>query len=75
MSEFVICLNNEGSAASLTVGKVYRTVPDPKAAAHAMLRVLDEDRSERDGYLYPATMFTDVELPETARRALAAAGL
>ena len=30
---------------------------------------------ERDGYLYPATMFTAIELPETARRALTAAGL
>ena len=75
MSEFVICLNNEGSAASLTVGKVYRTVPDPKAAAHELLRVLDEDRSERDGYLYPATMFAAIELPETARQALTAAGI
>jgi hypothetical protein len=68
-------LNNQGSAASLTVGKVYRTLPDPKAAAHEMLRVLDEDRSEPDGYLYPATMFTALELPETTRRALTAAGL
>ena len=75
MSEFVICLNNEGSAASLTVGKVYRTLPDPKAAAHELLRILDEDRSEPDGYLYPATMFTVIELPETTRRALTAAGL
>jgi len=68
-------LNNEGAAASLTVGKVYRTLPDPKAAAHELLRVLDEDRSEPDGYLYPATFFTAIELPETARRALTAAGL
>ena len=75
MSDFVICLNNEGPAASLTVGKVYRILPDAEAAAHEMLRVLDEDRSERDGYLYPATMFTAIELPEPARRALAAAGL
>ena len=75
MSEFVICVNNEGSAASLTVGKVYRTLPDPKAAGHELLRVLDEDRSERDGYLYPATMFTAIELPDAARRALTAAGL
>lgn len=75
MSEFVICVNNRGSFASLTVGKVYRTLPDPKAAGHELLRVLDEDRSERDGYLYPATMFTAIELPEAARRALTAAGL
>ena len=75
LSEFIICLKNKGSAASLTVGKVYRTLPDPKAAAHKLVRVLDEDRSERDGYLYPATMFAAIELPETTRRALTAAGL
>lgn len=71
----MICLDNGGSAASLTAGKVYRTLPDPKAAGHELLRVLDEDRSERDGYLYPATMFTAIELPDAARRALTAAGL
>ena len=54
---------------------VYRTLPDPKAAAHGLLRVLDEDRSERDGYLYPAAMFAPIELPETAQRALTAAGI
>ena len=75
MSEFVICIDNEGSRVSLTVGKVYRTLPDPKAATHGLLRVLDEDRSERDGYLYPAAMFAPIELPETAQRALTAAGI
>ena len=75
LNEFVVCLSNDGSAASLTVGKVYRTLPDPKAAAHDLLRVLDEDRSERDGYLYLSAVFAPVELPETARRALTAAGI
>jgi hypothetical protein len=39
-----------------------------------MLRVIDEDKSEPDGYLYPASMFTPIELPEEAKRALTAAG-
>ena len=39
-----------------------------------MVRVLDEDKSEHDGYLYPASMFVPVELPEMAERALIAAG-
>ena len=39
-----------------------------------MLRVVDEDRSEPDGYLYLASMFAPVELPEVAERALIAAG-
>ena len=75
MNEFVVCIDNAESSASLIVGKVYRTLPDPKAAAHDLLRVLDEDRSEKDGYLYPATMFAPIELPETAQKALTAAGI
>ena len=73
MSEFVICINNDGNPASLIVGKVYRTLSDPAAEAHHMLRVIDEDRSEPDGYLYPVAMFAPIELPEVAQRALLAA--
>ena len=63
MSEFVICINNDGNPASLLVGKVYRTLPDTEAQSHSMLRVIDEDKSEPDGYLYPASMFARIELP------------
>jgi len=74
MSEFVICINNEGNPASLIVGKVYRRLPDPEAEAHDMIRIVDEDLSEPDGYLYPASMFVPVELPEEAKRVLIALG-
>lgn len=74
MSGFVVCINNDGNAANLVVGKVYRTLSDPAAEAHHMLRVIDEDRSEPDGYLYPVTMFAPIELPEVAQRVLMAAG-
>jgi hypothetical protein len=75
MSDFVICINNDSNPASLILGKVYRRLPDPEAAAHNMVRVVDEDRSEPDGYLYPASMFAPVELPEVAERALVTAGI
>ena len=74
MSHFVICINNHSHAASLILGKVCRTLPDAAAEAHNMLRVIDEDKSEPDGYLYPAAMFAYIELPEVAERALMAAG-
>jgi hypothetical protein len=74
MSDFVICINNESNPASLILGKVYRTLPDAEAKAHHMLRVIDEDKSEPDGYLYPTAMFAPIELPEVAKRALMAAG-
>ena len=74
MSEFVICINNDSNPASLIVGKVYRRLPDPEAESHNMLRIVDEDLSELDGYLYPASMFVPVELPEEAKRVLRAMG-
>lgn len=75
MSDFVICINNDSNPASLILGKVYRRLPDPEAEAHNMLRVIDEDKSEPDGYLYPASMFAPIELPEVAERALMAADI
>ena len=74
MSDFVICINNHSNPASLIVGKVYHTLPDPEAEADNMLRVVDEDKSEADGYLYPASMFAPVELPEVAKQVLMTAG-
>ena len=56
------------------LGKVYRTLPDAEAEARSMVRIIDEDKSEPDGYLYPASMFAPIELPEVAKRALTAAG-
>ena len=73
MSDLVICINNDSNPASLIVGKVYRTRPDSDAEGHHMLRVVDEDKSEPDGYLYPMEMFAPIDLPEVAKRALTTA--
>ena len=70
----MICIDNESNPAGLILGKVYRTLPDVDAEPHNMLRVIDEDKSEPDGYLYPASMFAPIELPEVAARALMPAG-
>ncbi len=67
---FVICINNDSNPASLILGKVYRRLPDPEA--YNMLRVIDEDKSEPDGYLYPVSMFAPIELPEIAEQVLMA---
>ena len=74
MSEFVICINNDSNPASLILSRVYRTLPDEEAESHNMVRVIDEDKSEPEGYLYPASMFAFVELPEVAERVLMTAG-
>ncbi|MCO6453587.1 MAG: hypothetical protein J5I90_22585 [Caldilineales bacterium] len=73
MNDFVICLKNTNYPASLIVGKVYRTLPDEQANAQDMLRVIDEDKSEPEGYLYPASMFAAIQVPEEAERVLLAA--
>jgi hypothetical protein len=72
--EFVICVNNDSNPASLIVGKVYRTLPDAEARSRDMIRVIDEDKSEPDGYLYPASIFAPIELPEVAAQVLGSAG-
>jgi hypothetical protein len=74
MSEFVICLDNESNPASPIIGKVYRRLPDPEAESHNLLRIIDEDKSEPEGYLYPVSMFVPVELPEEARQVLMGTG-
>lgn len=74
MSDYVICIDNESNPASLIVGKVYRRLPDAAAETDGMVRVIDEDISEPDGYLYSSSMFVPIELPESAERALMTVG-
>lgn len=66
--EFAICVTNKGYE-DLEVWKVYRLLPDPKAAEVGCVRVIDE--SEED-YLYPTTCFVQVTFPENIRERLLA---
>ncbi len=61
--QFVICVRNDGYPASLEPCKVYRVVADPEAAAHRMMRVIDESGED---YLYPQDRFVAIELPRAA---------
>ena len=74
MSRLVICINTGSNPASLILGEVYRTLPEASAEAHGMIRVIDEDKSEPDGYLYPASMFAPIELPKAVERVSIADG-
>ena len=65
---FAICLRNDDSD-DLEVRKVYRVLPDAKAAAEGYLRVIDESGED---YLYPAKYFVLVDVPRAAERVLAA---
>jgi hypothetical protein len=70
MTNFAICINNDSNPASLILGKVYPILPDNDAEAHNMLRVIDEDKLEPDGYLYASSMFVRIDLPEVVKQAL-----
>ena len=74
MSDFVICIDNESNPASLIVGKAYRKLPDADAESQGLFRIVDEDRSEPEGYLYLSSMFVPVDLPKAAEKALMASG-
>ena len=66
-SQYGLFLNNEGDAASLEVGKVYRFGPDYKAAVHGYIRVIDESGEE---YAYTSNRFHLIQLPIDVEKAL-----
>lgn len=66
---FALCVDNTDYKASLIVGKVYRIVPDARAAKGDLIRVVDEDGED---YLYHKNHFLIVEFPRAvAKRILA----
>lgn len=69
-SQYVICVSNRGYRASLLVRRIYRTKPDPQAAKHGLVRVVDESGED---YLYPEQLFVAISLPRGAGRAFRAA--
>ncbi|HEY2930415.1 MAG TPA: hypothetical protein VGK99_01615 [Acidobacteriota bacterium] len=60
-------MNNEDYNASLELRKIYQVVPDAGAAAHNLLRVIDESGED---YLYPRQYFRVIELPKDVQKAL-----
>lgn len=66
---FLVCVRNDGYPESLELRKLYRVLPDAKAAKVDFVRVVDESGED---YLYPKGFFAPVRLAPPARRALAA---
>ncbi len=64
---FAICIDNTDYPAALEVRKIYQLLPDTDAAQHQYLRVIDESGED---YLYPATYFVIIDLPQTIKEAL-----
>ncbi len=67
---FVLCLHEDEQGESLTIGKVYSVLADPKAESRGLLRVIDDSGED---YLYSSQFFVPVKLPLATGRALLAA--
>jgi hypothetical protein len=57
---FALCVDNTDYKASLIPDKVYRIIPDPRAAKDDLMRVVDESGED---YLYHKRHFLFVNFP------------
>lgn len=62
---FALCIDNREYEASLVLGKVYRIVPDVKAARDDLVRIVDESGED---YLYHKSHFVFVDFPKAVAR-------
>ncbi len=60
--EFAVCIDNHGYEISLEMRKLYKIVVDVDAEKHSQIRVIDESGED---YLYPATAFDRISLPDS----------
>jgi hypothetical protein len=64
---FTVCIENAGYPASLELYKIYRVLPDEEATRNGDIRVIDESGED---YLYLATSFVTIEVPQEVERAM-----
>ena len=64
---FAVCINNAEYPASLELHKIYQVLPDEDAARDGDIRVIDESGED---YLYPASSFVRIEVPQEVERAI-----
>jgi hypothetical protein len=68
--QLVVCVENDGYAASLEKRKIYVALRDTAAEKHGMTRIIDESGED---YLYPKAFFRPIALPQGVKRAVLAA--
>ena len=68
-THFALCLKNVGNEASLILGKVYRVLPDPRAAKDDLVRIIDESGED---YLFHKSQFAIVDFPQAVRKRILA---
>ncbi len=62
---FALCIDNSDYRASLIPGKVYRILPDAKAAKDDLVRIVDESGED---YLYHRDHFVFVDFPPAVKK-------
>jgi len=62
---FALCIDNTDYQASLIPGKVYRILPDAKAAKDDLVRIIDESGED---YLYDRSHFVFVDFPPAVKK-------
>jgi len=67
--QFALCIENTGNEASLILGKVYRVVPDARAAKDNLVRIIDESGED---YLFDKEQFVLVDFPPAVRKKILA---
>ena len=67
--QFALCVENTGNEASLILGKVYRILPDARAAKDDLVRIIDESCED---YLFDKDQFVFVEFPTAVRKRILA---
>lgn len=70
VKQLVVCVDNDGYAASLETRKIYVMLRDAGAEKHGMLRIVDESGED---YLYPKAFFRSIALPLAVKKAVLAA--
>ena len=63
--KYAVCISNDGYPVALIMRRIYCLLPDDEARKHGMVRVVDESGED---YLYPAGMFTPVDLPQSLEK-------
>lgn len=66
---FALCIDNSDYEASLIPGKVYRILPDPRAARDDLVRIVDESGED---YLYHKSYFVFVDFPRPVKKKILA---
>jgi hypothetical protein len=66
-SQFAVCIDYSEYPVALEIHRIYRVIPDQDAGMDGDLRIVDESGED---YLYPASYFVLIDVPQQTAQAL-----